>query len=53
MSPVNDMVSLAYRPMNVIEHKTLEAGMGKSNKMEPIGDALEAFGAEPELTDEL
>jgi len=43
----------AYKPLNEIERKIFEAATGKSNKMEPIGEVLEAFGAEPEPEDEL
>ena len=43
----------AYKPLNEIERKIFEAGMGKANKMEPIGEVLEAFGAKHEPEDEL
>jgi hypothetical protein len=45
--------SIAYRPFNETERKIFEADMGKTNKMEPIGEVLEAFGVEPKPKDEL
>lgn len=43
----------AYKPLNEIERKIFEAGMGKTNKIVSIGELLEAFGVEPEPKDEL
>jgi hypothetical protein len=43
----------AYKPLNEIERKIFETDMGKTNKMEPIGEVLEAFGVEPKPQDEL
>ena len=43
----------AYKPLNELERRIFEADMGKTNKMEPIGELLEAFGVEPEPEDEL
>jgi len=43
----------AYKPINEIERKAFESDMRKANKMESIGEVLEAFDAKPEPEDEL